>query len=140
MKVVLDVNVWVSALLWGGLPIKILSLARQNKLTIFISESILTELEMTLKREKFKKQLEKRKYTVNDLILITEDLTIKCAIFPLEVPQLRDSKDSHILATAVSANAEVLITGDLDLLVLETFSGIVILNPSDFLNDYGFFT
>ncbi|MGB5596357.1 MAG: putative toxin-antitoxin system toxin component, PIN family [Crocosphaera sp.] len=140
MKVVLDVNIWVSALLWGGLPIKILSLARQNKLTIFISESILTELEMTLKREKFKKQLEKRKYTVNDLILITEDLTIKCAIFPLEVPQLRDSKDSHILATAVSANAEVLITGDLDLLVLETFSGIVILNPSDFLNDYGFFT
>ena len=36
MKVVLDVNVWVSALLWGGLPIKILSLSQQNKLSFNI--------------------------------------------------------------------------------------------------------
>ena len=138
MKVVLDVNVWVSALLWGGLPIKILSLSQQNKLTIFISESLLRELEMTLKRDKFKKQLEKRKYTVNDLMLITEELTTKCPTISLKVPQLRDSKDNHILATAMSANADALITGDLDLLVLETFSGIVIINPGDFLNNYGF--
>lgn len=138
MKVVLDVNVWVSALLWGGLPIKILSLSQQNKLTIFISESLLRELEMTLKRDKFKKQLEKRKYTVKDFMLITEELTTKCSTISLKVPQLRDSKDNHILATAVSANADALITGDRDLLVLETFSGIVIINPGDFLNNYGF--
>ena len=138
MKVVLDVNVWVSALLWGGLPIKILSLSQQNKLTIFISESLLRELEITLKRDKFKKQLEKRKYTVNDLMLIAEELTTKCSTISLKVPQLRDSKDNHILATAVSANADALITGDLDLLVLETFSGIAITNPGDFLNNYGF--
>lgn len=138
MKVVLDVNVWVSALLWGGIPVKILSLSRQNKLTIFISESLLLELKMTLKREKFKKQLEKRKYTVEDLMFITDKLTTKCATISLSVPQLRDSKDTHILATAVSANADVLITGDLDLLVLETFSGIPIMNPKDFLNNYGF--
>lgn len=54
MKVVLDVNIWISALLWGGLPSQILHLSRQNKITIFVSESLLGELETTLKRTKFK--------------------------------------------------------------------------------------
>ena len=77
MKIVLDVNVWVSALLWGGLPTKIFYLARQNRLIILVSDSILKELENTLKREKFKQQLNKRKLTVEYLITITQRLCKK---------------------------------------------------------------
>jgi putative PIN family toxin of toxin-antitoxin system len=138
MKVVLDVNVWISALLWGGLPAKLLSLSRQKKLIIFTSESLLTELETTLKRDKFKKQLEKRNYTTEYLMMITEELTQKCVTISFNVPDLRDNKDHHIIATAISAKAEVLITGDLDLLILEKVGDISIMNPTDFLNTYKF--
>ena len=136
MRVVLDVNVWISALLWGGMPSRILHLFRQNKLTIFISESLLQELEITLKRAKFKNQLQKRNHTVEYLISIIQGFSEQCPNISLNIPELRDPKDYHILAAALSANADVLITGDQDLLVLGNFRGILIMKPTDFLNLY----
>ncbi len=136
MRIVLDVNVWISALLWGGLPSQFLHLSRQHKIIIFISESLLEELEITLQRNKFKNQLNKRNHTVEYLIAITQGFSQKCPNIYLNVPELRDSKDNHILATALSANAEVLITGDQDLLVLNNFQDIKIMKPTDFLNFY----
>lgn len=50
MRVVLDVNVWISALLWGGTPAQLLHLAKSQEITIFVSEDLLEELEVTLKR------------------------------------------------------------------------------------------
>ncbi|MEH1776662.1 MAG: putative toxin-antitoxin system toxin component, PIN family [Nostoc sp.] len=54
----------------------------------------------------------------------------------LSTPQLRDLDDTVILETAMAANAEVIITGDLDLLVLTAFNAISILTPQEFLNWY----
>jgi putative PIN family toxin of toxin-antitoxin system len=45
MKVVLDTNIWVSAIIWGGLPDQILLLREQNKLTIAMSPELLDELD-----------------------------------------------------------------------------------------------
>ncbi|MEH2042397.1 putative toxin-antitoxin system toxin component, PIN family [Nostoc sp.] len=45
---------------------------------------------------------------------------------PLSTPQLRDLDDTVILKTAVAANAEVIVAGDLDLLVLTEFNAISI--------------
>ncbi|MEH2288463.1 putative toxin-antitoxin system toxin component, PIN family [Nostoc sp.] len=50
MRVILDVNVWISALLWGGVPGKILRLARNQQINIFASKFLLLELETTFKR------------------------------------------------------------------------------------------
>lgn len=136
MRVVLDVNIWISALLWGGLPSQLLHLSRQKKITIFVSESLLEELEITLQRAKFKNQLEKRNHTIEYLMTITEGFSEKCPTIDIDVPELRDLKDNHILATALSAQAEVLITGDQDLLVLNNFMGIAIMKPTDFLDLY----
>ncbi|OIP70627.1 MAG: putative toxin-antitoxin system toxin component, PIN family [Oscillatoriales cyanobacterium CG2_30_40_61] len=136
MRVVLDVNIWISALLWGGLPAQFLHLSRQNKITIFVSESLLEELEITLQRAKFKNQLKKQNHTIEYLMAITEGFSEKCPTIDINLPQLRDPKDNHILATALSANAEVLITGDQDLLVLNNFMGIAIIKPTDFLELY----
>lgn len=58
MRVVLDVNVWISALLWGGIPGQMLRLARNQQITIFTSEPLLLELETTLKCSKFQPQLQ----------------------------------------------------------------------------------
>ncbi len=48
MKVVVDVNVWISALLWGGIPRQILQLGQNHQITIFASEELFAELENTL--------------------------------------------------------------------------------------------
>jgi len=53
MKVVVDVNVWISALLWPGVPRKIIQLAQASQITIFASEDLFHELETTLKCSSF---------------------------------------------------------------------------------------
>lgn len=52
---------------------------------------------------------------------------------PLAAPVSRDADDDVVLATAVAANATVIVTGDLDLLVLRSYRGIEIVTPRDFL-------
>lgn len=136
MNVILDVNVWISALLWGGTPAKILRLAYQNKIAIFISEEIMLELKTTLKRQKFQKRIEKNGHSIEYLLNFVEDICYYCSSTFLEVEELRDSKNTIILSAGVSAPAQVIITGDLDLLVLVNFNHISILNPQDFLNKY----
>jgi uncharacterized protein len=52
---------------------------------------------------------------------------------PLRVPVCRDPDDDVVLATAVAADAEAIITGDEDLLVLKTYTRVRILTPRQFL-------
>lgn len=67
---------------------------------------------------------------------ITKGFSEKCSTIFINVPELRDVKDNKIIATALTAKAENLITGDKDLLVLNEFKGILIQNPTEFINIY----
>ena len=64
MKIIVDVNVWISAILWDGVPDQILQLAEDKKITIFASEPLLVELEATLNRRKFQARLQALDLTV----------------------------------------------------------------------------
>lgn len=136
MRVVLDVNVWVSALLWGGVPARIFTLARNQQITIFVSEPLLIELETTLRRSKFQQRIQQRGYSVEFLMSITKALSQMCPTILVEVPQLRDQDDAKILAAGVAAGVDVIVTGDLDLLTLGQFQNIAILTPQDLINRY----
>ncbi len=70
MRVVLDINVWVSGLLWGGVPGKVLRLSYGQKITSIVSKELLLELDNTLRREKFQERLRQRSYTVDELLTI----------------------------------------------------------------------
>ena len=133
MKVVIDVNVWVSALLWGGVPGQILRLVYEQTIEGYVSAELLQELEATLRRAKFQPRLEKCQQTVDKLMAIATALCPSVLIDDVDIPNLRDPDDAKIIATAISANAEVLITGDQDLLVLQDVQGIHILTPAQFL-------
>ena len=132
MKVVIDVNVWVSGLLWGGVPAQVLQLAQQRQITSFVSSELLLELETTLRRPKFQSQLLKRNQTVEALCEIARSISTLIEIPTIAIPQLRDQNDVKILATAIESQSEFLITGDLDLLVLNPFESIQIVTPSEF--------
>ncbi|MHC5716900.1 MAG: putative toxin-antitoxin system toxin component, PIN family [Nostoc sp.] len=136
MRVVVDVNIWISALLWGGVPDKVVILAQEQTITIFASDALFLELEITLRRPKFQSKIQSLNLNLEDVINATKDVLEFCPTISVDAPQLRDPKDTVVLAAAVAANAEAIVTGDLDLLVLIEFNGIPILTPQDFLSRY----
>ena len=136
MRVVVDVNVWISALLWGGVPDQVLILAEERKIIIYASEALFLELQTTLRRTKFQSKIQSLNLKVEDVINATKDVIQFCPTISVDAPQLRDPKDTIVLAAAIAANAEIIITGDLDLLVLTEFNGIPILTVQNFFNSY----
>lgn len=134
MRVVLDTNIWISAIIWGGLPDRLLILQANQQITIAISEELLQELANTLNKKKLKPKLQILEVTVSEIINLFRESVIVFSITPIEVANLRDPDDSVVLATAIAAQADAIITGDKDLLILDQFSNIPILTVQDFLN------
>lgn len=79
MRVLLDVNVWISALLWRGVPGQIVDLAEnQQIITIFASKALLAELETTLRRAKLQPKIQSLGVTVEDLLAVARQLLQLC--------------------------------------------------------------
>lgn len=136
MKVILDTNVWVSGLLWGGIPGQVLQLAYSGLIRIATSEILLAELETTLGYAKLQTRLRSLELTAEELLLVVQRLAELCPTVPLNVNGLQDPDDAMVLATALAASAEVIVTGDQDLLTLIEFSEIPIMTPQAFLERY----
>ena len=136
MKVVLDTNIFLSGWLWGGTPDLVLKLGEDRLIDVCASEVLLNELQATLSRNKFRSKLQILGVTVSDLMEGVRDVVEVYPISEINVPILRDPNDNMILATAIAADADAIVTGDLDLLVLQEYEGIVIVTARDFLNRY----
>lgn len=137
MRVLLDTNIWISGLLWGGIVSKILLLAEQKRITIIVSPPLLIEIQNTLSYFKLQKQLQKIDETPNSLLAIIQQLSEICLIsVKLDIKKLRDTQDLFILETAISADVKVIITGDQDLLIIEKIAEIPIMTARNFLDYY----
>jgi len=136
MKVVLDTNIFLSGWLWGGTPDLVLKLGEDRLIDVCASEVLLNELQATLSRNKFRSKLQILGVTVSDLMAGVRYLVEVYPISEIDVPTLRDINDNMILATAIAADADAIVTGDLDLLVLQEYEGIVIVTARDFIDRY----
>jgi len=130
IRILLDTNVYVSAILFNGKPRLILEEIIEEKVFAFISNDILKEFEDTLSKPKFK--------LTNDFIQIVvseiRDITKLTNTTPLNnYLDLRDRDDYHILEAAYSAKVDYLITGDKDLLSLKKIREFNIVNPEEYL-------
>ena len=133
-KVVLDTNVVISGLLWTGAPRKILEAADEERLFLFTSRELLEELAYVLRRQKFKVALAKRGVDFKDVLGQIVRLARLVVPKPFsEVVIAQDPSDDMVLACAVTAAADVIVSGDEHLLALKRFRGIPILSPSAFL-------
>ena len=126
MKLVLDTNVLVAALMADGLC-RDLVRRRVREHELCTSEPLLKELTATLRR-KFKAK-------AAEIPLLEEYRRRATLVEPvaLPAPVSRDPDDDMVLATAIVAKADVLISGDDDLLCLKNHHGIRILSPRQFL-------
>jgi uncharacterized protein len=135
MRVVLDTNIWLSGLLWGGLPGQILQQVELGALRAIASEAILDELARTLDRPKFQRRLERLGLDIAGILGAVRQVVVMVPDELIVVENLRDPKDAMIVAAAIVGNAGVIITGDQDLLVLGEVNGVKILMPRDFLDE-----
>jgi hypothetical protein len=133
MKVVLDTNIWVSAWLWRGIPGHLIRLARKSEINLCSSEALLAEFEHTLSYGKITQKMQSLNFTKEQLIIGTREITKIYEISELNVPELRDPDDTIVLATAIASEADAIITGDSDLLVLREYQGIKIMTAQDFI-------
>ncbi len=134
MRAVLDTNIVISGLLWSGIPRELLRLAAEGCVDTLTSEDLIDELRDVLKREKFQKYLDRLKQPPE--ALVAHYLGYTTVIEPAPIPEnaVRDLDDTKVLAAAVGGKATHIVSGDDDLLSLNTYAGIPILTARDFMN------
>lgn len=128
MKIVLDTNVLIAALIARGVCHELLEHCVLRHV-LFTSEFILEETHEKL-IEKFGYPAELAAETVS---VLRSRMKV---VSPLELDSqvCRDPDDDNVLAAAVSGNCDCIITGDKDLLVLKAYEGVDIFSPRDFLD------
>lgn len=129
-RYVFDTNVIISALLFDSSKPAIAFRYGFQQGEVLLSLELLEELNNVLNREKFNRYLtsEEREDFLEALVeqAILVEVTERVLV-------CRDPKDNQILELAISGQAEYIVTGDRDLLVLNPFRGISIVTPEEFL-------
>ena len=133
MRIVADTNVIVSAFLWGGIPRQVLDAVQAQHLQLFTSRALIVELEDVLSRPKFADRLAKTRFS--PAFLLARYTQLAALIVPADVgaPALRDPEDRHVLACAIAARAEAIVSGDADLLALGSYEDIPVITAADCL-------
>ena len=127
MRIVADTNTVLSGLLWQGAPRRLLDLARERKVTLCTSLVLLAELAEVMTRDKFAERLRTAGVSAIDLVQDYARLTETVTPDALPEPVIeRDPDDDHVLACAVSAKAQLIVSGDSHLLDLKAYQGIPI--------------
>ena len=129
IKVVADTNVYISAILFGGNPEEVLTLARRGEIRLFISPDIFAEVTRVLRK----------RFQWNNAQIVSLEQALR-GLTELVIPKERvawidaDEADNRILECAIEAGADVIVSGDArHLLPLKEFRGIKILSPAAFI-------
>ena len=132
MKLVLDSNIIISGLRFGGIPGELLELINKGDHIGVTSSVAMGEIEAVL--------LTKFKVLPSEWMVTSEALRDTLQIVPISflpaVPELRDGRDLHILAAAELCAADYIISGDKDLLVLGKYKNIPIIKVGDFIKKF----
>lgn len=129
-RIVPDTNIVISAIFWSGKPYDVIAQGLAGEYQLVTSPEIIDEVIRKL-RDKFQFPEDK----------IEEQANIMLSLFHVIVPTtkldvVRDKSDNKIIECAVEGTANVIVTGDPDLLALKDFRGIKIVTADEFLKSY----
>ncbi len=131
-RIVLDTNVLISAIVFGGKPRQILDSILSGLVDCSLSSAILNEIKEVLQRPKFG-------FSSEICLHIIEELHAACELCePVKKIDVikSDPDDNRILECAEAAKAQFIVSGDPHLLDLEEYEGILILTPAGFIKKY----
>jgi putative PIN family toxin of toxin-antitoxin system len=130
VRLVFDTNTRISAIVFKGTPLEAIDHACPPDFRQAISNALLAELEGVLKR----------KFQTNgiavdlELAILRRDLLV---VDPSEaITVCRDKDDNRVLECAIAAEAQLIVSGDNDLLTLRSFRGIRVLTARAFLDEF----
>lgn len=130
MRAVVDTNVLIAGLLWRGPPHALLQLMRAGALSLISSPTLLAELAEVLGRAKFDAILAGTNTSRERSLAEMQRLAEVIDPPPLPRPVCRDPDDDQLLALAMAARADIIVSGDNDLLALGSFEGVRIVAPA----------
>ena len=133
MRLVLDTNTALSALLWGGPPERLIDADLDGQVELAGSTPLLAELQGVLSRAKFSSQLARRGLRVSDVFDGYAALVLLVTPAGMTPRVTRDPADDQVLATALAAQAGLIVSGDAHLLDLKHFQAIPIVTAQEAL-------
>lgn len=131
MKIVVDTNVIISGVFFGGAPMQILSAIVSSKVTACATTEIVDEY-----LEIVDEMVSRKQGTINRDILSPLIRSLEMIEPQTHVEVSRDPDDDKFLGCAKDAKAVYIVSGDKDLLVLERFENIEIVTARDFCDRY----
>ncbi len=133
MRVVLDTNIAVAGLLWRGKPYDLLGLAVADRIRCFASEAMIAELGRVLHYARLSQRLGVLGSSPEQLVADYRELVELVAV--TDVPRVvrTDPDDDAILACALAAGADAVVSGDRHLLDLKIHEGIPIITAASAL-------
>jgi len=132
MRMVLDTNVVVSALLWQGSPHSLVKIGNRAANRFFTSDPLLEELKEILCQAKFASKIRVTRLSIEELIGLYLEFSI--FVIPEDVPRIApDPDDDVVIGTALAAKADFIVTGDKALLTVGEYGGVRIVSVHEAL-------
>ena len=135
MKVIIDCNIWISFLL-GRQTVLIQHILTDPRLEVYICKELLHEIQEVTERDKIRKYVNS-----DDVSTLFSLLHIYCKFVKIgrqaESP-IRDAKDLYLLSLAETVKADVIVSGDKDLLVLENHGETRMVTLAKFKENLGY--
>ena len=132
MRVVIDTNVLISGVFFGGPPAQILKAWHDGELQLVVSPEILEEYYEVCERISVR-------YPDIDiapiLVLVARNSQVVESP-PLAEQISRDVDDDKFIACAIASNTRTIISGDNDLLTVSGFESVKVVTPRDFVDGY----
>ena len=136
LRLVLDTNIVVAGLLWNGPPRRLIEWVIEGEaVELFSSPVLLDELAHTLGYAKFAGRIQT--FATNIEALVAQYTALVSLVMPASVPRVvaNDADDDHVIAAAVAARAELIVTGDRKhLLPIGTHQGIAIVTAREVID------
>ena len=130
MRVVLDTNVLVSAIVYRGIPRRVFEAVVSGEIEISLSEPLVQELQNVLSRPQFGLNLKFVRTVVAELSALAQWVEPSKHYHLIE----KDPPDNLILDCAVAAEADYVVTGDRHLLKLKKCESVMIVTPQQFIS------
>ena len=131
MKIVIDTNVFISGIFFGGYPREVLNLLLEERFTAFASREIITEYYEIIDR-----LLERKQGHLNTTLLKLLAQKFSMVDVTSNLSLCRDPDDDKFINCAIDADAIYIVSGDNDLLDLKAVKKIQIITAKDFVETH----
>ncbi len=133
MKLVLDTNAVVSGFFWGSAPRLLLDAATEGRIELATSTALIDELADVISRAKFSRKLAEHNLTIRALLNRYSMLAMRVTPASIRRTVMDDADDDAVLACALAARADLIVSGDAHLRNLKRYHGMRIVAAGEAL-------